>query len=447
MGFTRQRVNRSGKTRYNAIYRDLRGVVRSAGTYATELQAEKAWQTAEAKLHLERLPDPRKGSQRFHRYVEKEWFPNHVIELRTRENYDYELQRYILPWFGNMRMIDVLPIDVREWITHLTEDGANPPTIRYCMTVLSAIFTTALNDRVIVLHPCKGVKTPPVPKKKRIIVTPEQFDRLYENLAGDRWKLLVETKIETGVRWGELTELRVKDFDLPTRTFEISRVVIELSPKHHPEGKRFLVKPYPKDKEHRTVRVGARLAKKVAAYIEAGSLGEDDLLFYLGRQEIAPPRRPQRTLPDPATLGYVEPDNRYRHGTLSAYTGAKCRCQHCKDAYAEYRAKRRAAGKDAPRGTRTVNTDGHIPRRWFRDHIWRLALEPLKLRFNVRIRDLRAAHASWLLAGGADIQAVKERLGHASIITTEKYLGTLDDEDDGTLDAFDKIRNRSQQGG
>ena len=40
----------------------------------------------------------------------------------------------------------------------------------------------------------------------------------------------------------------------------------------------------------------------------------------------------------------------------------------------------------------------------------------------VRIHDLRHAHASWLLAGGADLQVVKERLGHASIATTEKYL-------------------------
>ncbi|MCW2940301.1 MAG: putative Tyrosine recombinase xerD, partial [Actinomycetia bacterium] len=38
---------------------------------------------------------------------------------------------------------------------------------------------------------------------------------------------------------------------------------------------------------------------------------------------------------------------------------------------------------------------------------------------------MRHAHASWLLAGGADLQVVKERLGHASISTTEKYLHTL----------------------
>lgn len=53
---------------------------------------------------------------------------------------------------------------------------------------------------------------------------------------------------------------------------------------------------------------------------------------------------------------------------------------------------------------------------------------------------LRHAHASWLLAGGADVQVVKERLGHASITTTEKYLHTLPTADDAALAALDRIR-------
>jgi site-specific recombinase XerD len=58
------------------------------------------------------------------------------------------------------------------------------------------------------------------------------------------------------------------------------------------------------------------------------------------------------------------------------------------------------------------------------------------------MRDLRHAHASWLLAGGADIQIVKERLGHATIATTERYLHTLPDADETALDALSTIRNR-----
>jgi integrase len=50
--------------------------------------------------------------------------------------------------------------------------------------------------------------------------------------------------------------------------------------------------------------------------------------------------------------------------------------------------------------------------------------------------------AAWLLAGGADLQVVKERLGHGSIKTTERYLHTLPDADDAALAAFERTRRR-----
>ncbi|GII56134.1 hypothetical protein Pth03_45230 [Planotetraspora thailandica] len=55
---------------------------------------------------------------------------------------------------------------------------------------------------------------------------------------------------------------------------------------------------------------------------------------------------------------------------------------------------------------------------------------------------IRHAHASWLLAGGADLQVVKERLAHGSISTTEKYLHTLPDADGTALDALARTRSR-----
>jgi integrase len=110
-------------------------------------------------------------------------------------------------------MIDVLPEHVREWITKLQESNISPSTIKYNKDILSAIFTTALHDQVTFLHPCRGVKTPPIPPKILEIVTPEQFDLIYQALPDADAQLLVETAIESGLRWGELTELRVKDID------------------------------------------------------------------------------------------------------------------------------------------------------------------------------------------------------------------------------------------
>ena len=84
------------------------------------------------------------------------WLPNHVIEPTTRESYTYSLGKHILPHFGRMRMEEIIPAPVRDWVLGLHERGLTPATIRYNKVLLSAIFTIALNDQVTVIHPCKA---------------------------------------------------------------------------------------------------------------------------------------------------------------------------------------------------------------------------------------------------------------------------------------------------
>ena len=301
---------------------------------------------------------------------------------------------------------------------------------------------------MIFLHPCKGVKTPPVPAKPPMIISPEQFDQIYAALDEGDFKLLIETDIESGLRWGELTELRPKDLDFGTRILTVSRAVVQVNPKYHPEGRRFLVKEYPKDGEYRCLKLSKQIVKKLKAHVVAKGLGPDDLLFEL-RQPPGAKRRTVEAVPDPATLGKTEPNEngkRYDHGTLSAYSAGRCRCQHCRAAYALYRRQRRTAGRDVPRRPRYVETDGHIPRDWFRVQVWIPALEAAELTSTgVQAKHLRHAHASWLLHGGADLQVVKERMGHAKISTTERYLGTLPDADETALDALAQIRKRARK--
>src|SRR5206468_1249853 len=73
---------------------------------------------------------------------------------------------------------------------------------------------------------------------------------------------------------------------------------------------------------------------------------------------------------------------------------------------------------------------------------WAPEVKASKLKQTVPFHNLRAAHASWLLAGGVDIIVVQERLGHRQIQTTQQYTGTLPDAGDRALEAFRKIRFR-----
>jgi integrase len=215
MGHSNKRKGRDGKPRYTAIYEDIRGRRRSAGTYGSRKEAEKAWQAAEAKARESQTTPVRRGPLRFEPYVRDTWFPNHRLELRSRETYSYYLEKRIIPYFGPMRMIEIGSQDVREFVTKLVNDGVKASSVAYCLdTVLSAIFKTALNDQIVQLHPCKGVEGPTVAKKIRAIITPEQFDKLHETLGDELWQLLVETDIETGLRIGEALGLDRDDVNL-----------------------------------------------------------------------------------------------------------------------------------------------------------------------------------------------------------------------------------------
>jgi integrase len=444
MGWVVEKPGRDGKVHFRANYRDHRGRQRSAGSFPTRRQAERAAQRAERDQEAGRVGDPNRGRQLLRDYVTEQWFPHHQIEESTRESYGYALKRYILPELGDLKMASVMPEDIRQWIKRLHETlGAKPPTIVKCKLIVDAIFSTAVNDQVTFFHPGKGIKTPPVATRPRRIITAEDYERIHAALPTDELRLLVETDVESGLRWGELTELRVKDIDVAAGTLTVSRAVVMLTAKGRPDGKRFVVKDYPKDREWRRLRLARHLVDKIVAHVAVHGLGDDDLLFFMPDRSAARRYTRPEVLPDPETLGWTEPNAKgrtYRHGTMSAYGPGRCRCRHCKDAVSTYRAARRAVGKDSPRRPKQLDTDGHIGRNWFRGTVWLKALAEADLGFHVTPHGLRHAHASWLLAGGADLQIVKERLGHASITTTEKYLHTLPNADDSALDALDNIR-------
>jgi integrase len=437
VGFTRKRIDVDGKPRYTGYYRDLRGREVSAGTFARKADADAAWQAAEVGVRAGVRHDPRRGRQTFQHYVEQVWLPNHRMELSTRQDYSSAIDRHIMWFFGPLKMRDIGSEQVREWITALTARGVLPRRIEYSKnSVLNAIFTTALDDGVVV-HPSHRVSTSPVPRKPRTIITTQQFDALYAALPDADAQLLLETAIETGLRWSELTELRVRDVDFPSGRLTVSRAVIAVSRRHHPDGRRLAVKEYLKDREWRRLGLSEQIVRKLSAHVTTHGLGADDL-FFVRRPDPGP--RPAVPA-DPATLGLTTPNaagRQYRHGTTTAYGLGKCRCAHCRRAVAAYRAERRRAGKDRPGEGRPADPDPHLNASTFRTRVLQPALAAAGVKSTMH--GLRHAHASWLLAGGADLQVVKERLGHAKIATTEGYLHTLPDADETALTALGKIR-------
>ena len=271
-----------------------------------------------------------------------------------------------------MPLARIMPSTVQAWVSQAASKGLSPRSILKYHVMLHSVFARAVRDRILAFNPCEATELPKVIAKKYRTLTPDEFERVLAAMP-DRFKAMVLTDIETGLRWGELVALRPRHIDFLRRTLTVEETIVEISRKDSPTGERMLFKPYPKDDEPRTLRISQDLLDTLAARIAALGLSRDDLLF------------PSRDV---------------------------------------------AGGTPLSRAT-------------FNSRYWRPAVNEAGIDFPLRVHDLRHAHASWLLAGGADLAAVMERMGHSQIMTTQKYLHTLPDADDKALAAFESVRHRA----
>jgi integrase len=368
------RVTDDGTKRFVACYRDPEGRERSAGTYSSRRAAERAGNSEEAKVRAGAWHDHSLGQVTFAEYVETVWLPSKHVETSTLAAYRYYLDKHFLPAFGRRPIGKILPAEIQRWVT----TAVNPPTgkplsaasVGKYHTMLHSVFERALRDRVITFNPCAHTELPKKVKKKNRTLTPAEYDAILAALPAQH-RLMVQTAIDTGVRWGELIALKPRHLDLDpesgTGRLTVEETIVEVSLKSSPTGARMLTKPYPKDNEPRTMALPSELVGQLAAWINQRGLGPGDLLF--------------------AT----------RDGTP-------------------------------------------ISRNTFRTRVWLPAVRASGVDFDVRFHDLRHAHASWLLAGGSDITSVMDRMGHAQITTTHKYLHPMPDADQKNLTALDRIR-------
>ena len=169
MGFSRKRIGRDGKPRYTAYYLDIRGQERSAGTFSSKKDCRQGLAGRGGQGQGRQAGRRRsRGRQTFEAYVLEKWLPHHLLEPGVRANYAGHIRNHLLPFFGPMKMRDIMPEHVRQWVTYMKDKGASARTIKYSKgSILNAIFTTALDDEVVTIHPSHGVKTPPMPSKPR----------------------------------------------------------------------------------------------------------------------------------------------------------------------------------------------------------------------------------------------------------------------------------------
>jgi site-specific recombinase XerC len=108
--------------------------------------------------------------------------------------------------------------DDRDWIVARRKAGASPKTIANYHGLLAAVFKSAVEKGLIARNPCEGVKLPPIDDdteddEDKVFLTEKEFALLRSCMhESDRDFLTVA--VGTGLRWGELTAIKLKDLNL-----------------------------------------------------------------------------------------------------------------------------------------------------------------------------------------------------------------------------------------
>jgi integrase len=399
MAWAEQRAN----GQWTGIYRDPAGRKRSAGTVGKKKDAQALAQREEDKIRLGRWVDPAAGAITFTDYFEQQWIVHRTLEINGRAYYwgNYRAPRYGLKGkFGDMPLARIRRPMVQAWVTDMITDGLSPRTLKSRVATLQAVLAardgvSAINDSLIIDNPVDRVTIPPVPARKVAIYTPDQVDKLIAAL-DPWWRLMVWFDSETGLRWGELLGVQVKDIDFLRRHVTVHQTIIETAKADTGNGTPFALKPYPKDKDARVVGLSQETIDMISAHTAARGLKREDFLFSMPVL---------RTDPAGHTI-LIEQVQRT-------------------DVW--------------PQGM-------PVSRSYFRS-AWKKAIRTAKLPPR-RIHDLRACFISWLLDDPTMApQHVMDIAGHARWDTTKKYAVGMGRAQELGVQAIHNVRQRHRTTG
>ncbi len=114
-----------------------------------------------------------------------------------------------------MALGDISRQFVREWVAGLSVDLA-PASVHKTIGVLRQVLAMAVTENRLVINPVDGVELPPVSSVEQRFLTLDQLHILAD--AAGAHRPLVYVAGTTGLRFGELAELRWRDVDLDKRS-------------------------------------------------------------------------------------------------------------------------------------------------------------------------------------------------------------------------------------
>lgn len=164
---------------------------------------------------------------------------------------------------GHLPVTTITGKEIARWINKLERDGAAGKTITNYHGLVSMAMKRAVHTGLIPANPCEGTRLPRKDSDdaEAVFLTSIEFALLLGHVRKDA-QPLVTFMPATGLRFGEITALQVRDIDVDAKTVRVSRAWKDLG-----DGRRKLDTPKTR-RSRRTVPIPDKLMPLVKAAIE-----------------------------------------------------------------------------------------------------------------------------------------------------------------------------------
>lgn len=192
-------------------------------TFRTKSEAQAWASMVEADLARGVALDPLGSRVTFTEYADA-WAANGAGAWRrgTRDGHHANLARVT---FGARRLTAIRPTEIQAWVTALAGSYA-PSTVESSYRTVAAVFRAAVDDRLIPVTPCKGIRLPKddrTPDERARALDGATVTALIDALPTGPWADYARVMVLTGVRPAEAAGITRDRVNPLRRTLTIDR--------------------------------------------------------------------------------------------------------------------------------------------------------------------------------------------------------------------------------